>query len=464
MTRANRTSAPRSMDAAPGRVPRSRITLFPILLPLALFAGNGVATAAAPAVERWDSAADAPVYYVHAPGIPMVDVHLTFDAGSTRDGDNPGLAELVSRTVDDATVQRSPGELARRLEDSGARVEASASRESASVSLRSLTEPEALDTALQTFEEILETPAFREASVERELERMRQALQAERQSASAIAERELYRAMYGDHPYGSPPSGTREALERLGRDDVVAFHERHYVAENVGVAIVGDVERERAEAIARRVVEALPRGEAPEPLPEVPAEPATEEVRIDFPAAQTAVYFGAPVVARGDDAEFPFRVVDQAMGGAGLTSRLHQAMREERGLSYATSSRLRLGSIRSPWVVQSTVHAERAEEAVEVLYGEIERLARDGLDDDEIERTIRHLTGSFPLALASNASLVRQLSVLARHRLPEDHLDQYIPRVEAVDAEAIRRSLDERLDPERMVRVLVGPDVEREGE
>lgn len=425
------------------------------------------AVAVAPEVERWESTADVPVYFVRAPEIPMIDVRIVFDAGSTRDGDHPGLAELVARTLDDATESRDSGDLARHLEDTGARLSVSASRESAAINLRTLTDEAVRDQAIETFIEVLREPAFREDALQRELGRMRQGLQAQKQSASARAERALYEAMYGDHPYGSPPDGTPESLEALagdaGREQVVDFHGRYYVAANAAVAIVGDVERSEAEAIAERVLDALPTGEKADPLPEVDKEPERHEVRINMDSAQTAILMGTPMLARGEDGEYPMRIVDQAFGGSGLVSRLHQAMREDRGLSYSTSAGLRLGSIRSPWVVRTTVSAERTEEALTVLEDEVRKLVADGLTDDEIEASQRHLTGAFPLALSSNAALIGQLSVLARHGLPPDHLDQYVPRIEAVDSDAIRQTLQSRIDPDRMVRVLVGPGVEDDG-
>ncbi|MCG5546185.1 insulinase family protein [Halorhodospira sp. M38] len=202
---------------------------------------------------------------------------------------------------------------------------------------------------------------------------------------------------------------------------------------------------------------ANPRPRYPPP----PSEPKETEVRIDFPASQTALMMGLPAIARGEEElEYPLRVANHVLGGGGLVSRLYQSMREERGLSYASSSSLNIMPLRGPWLIRSTVEAGRGEEALEVLRGEIERLARDGLDSEEIDAAVRHLTGAFPLSVANNSALAGQLSVLATNRLPADHLARYIPRMEAVDEQAIRRALDERLDLARMVTVLVGPEVE----
>ncbi len=429
--------------------------------------GTGAVTAeetVAPEVQRWQARAGAPVYFVEAHEVPMVDVAVVFDAGSARDGDTPGVARLTARTLDQGADGMDAGTLARRLEDTGARLSTSVDRSQARVHLRSLSEEAPLAEATALFRQVLAEPTFKEAAIERERQQMQQALRTRRQSASRVAERALYEAMYGEHPYATPPAGTEEGLAALDPGRVAAFHEAHYVAANAGIAIVGDLERAEAEALATRVLDALPAGEPAPALPEPPAEPVEDEIRIDFPATQTAIAMGLPAIARGEEAlEYPLRVADQVLGGGGLVSRLFRAMREERGLSYSTASRLHVEPVRGPWIVRSSVKAERTEEALSVLRSEIRRLAQEGLDETEVDDAVRHLTGSFPLALASNSGLLRQLSAMAAHRLPADHLARYIPRMEAVDPAAVRRALDARLDPERMATVIVGPDVEATG-
>ncbi len=326
--------------------------------------------------------------------------------------------------------------------------------------MRSLSRPEALDEALGLFERILARPSLEQEAVARERRQMEQGLRSQRQSASETAQRALYKAMYGDHPYATPPAGTEAGLAALDAEQVKAFFERYYVAANGALAIVGDLERAQAKDIGERLLRAIEAGEPAAALPQPPRKPERTEVRIELPGSQTAIMKGLPAVARGEEpTAYPLRVANQALGGSGMVSRLFHAMREERGLSYSTSSRLHVNAVRGPWIIRSQVQAEREGEALKVLNSAVERLAEDGLQEDELEQATRYLTGSFPVALASNAGLVRELGTMAGYDLPANHLARYIPRIEAVDQEAVAQALAERLVPERMVTVRVGPDM-----
>lgn len=454
-----------SAHRPPACRPRRLARLVAGLLLLGAAAPGGAAEAPAPEIARWELGGGADAYFAERPTLPIVDIQLVLDAGSARDGEHPGLAELVARTLDEGTAGLSAGELARRLEDTGARLSTAVGRDYARVHLRSLARPATLDEAVALLERVLEAPAFAGEAVRREREGQLQEIRAERQSAAAIAERALFRAMYGEHPYASPPLGTEAAVAELGPERVAAFYERYYVAANASVAVVGDIEPERARALAERLTGALAPGEPAAALPPAPERPARREVRIDFPAAQTALYMGQPAIARGEVAlEYPLRVADQALGGAGMVSRLFRTMREERGLSYATGSRLHVLRAQGPWLVYSQVKAERAPEARRVLRGEIERLDAEGLDGQGVRKAVRQLTGAFPLALASNAALSRELASMAFYDLPTSHLARYTPRMEAVEPADVRQALAARLDPQRMATVVVGPDAEQPSE
>ncbi len=428
---------------------------------LLLGATPGIATAgSSPEIQQWTTDHGLDVYFVRSDALPMVDLTLTFDAGSARDGDLPGLARMTSNMLSEGAGGDSAGDIARSFEDRGARFSTSSGRDNAQVSLRSLNAPATLSRSVDILTKVVSRPDFPEDALQRERRRMLVALRNAERNPGAVAQRVLWQALYGEHPYASPPDGSEESLQAIERDDLVAFHHRYYVRENGLLTVVGDLSRAEAEQIALHLGESLAAGAAAPPLPDAPEEVESEEIRITMPASQTVILAGQPGYARGDDAHFALYVGNHILGGGGLVSRLGIAMREDRGLSYGVSSGFRPMAAAGPFMVRTQVRTDRTDEALEVLRDNLHAIRDDGPDPQELDDALRHITGSFPLNLDSNSKIAGFVSTIAFYDLPLDYLDTFTDRVNAVTAADVREAFQARLDPERMVTVLVGPDTE----
>src|SRR5699024_7667124 len=179
--------------------------------------------------------------------------------------------------------------IAERFDSLGAQFGAEAARDMAVVSLRSLTEPEILRPALETMALVLTEPTMPEKAFERVRKQMKSALQRQMQSPSSLASRAFYHLLYGDYPYAHLPLGTSEGLAHLTRDDALAFHQRYYVGNNAIVAIVGALDRDQAEWVAKQVIGGLPAGEPAPTLPPVPEIKKAEEKNIAYASTQTTI-------------------------------------------------------------------------------------------------------------------------------------------------------------------------------
>lgn len=213
---------------------------------------------AIPEVQHWTTANGAQVYFVPAPELPMVDVQVVFDAGSARDGRQSGLASLTNALLDSGTAELSADAVAERFDSVGAQLNSDAARDMAWLSLRSLADARYLAPSVATLNRLLREPAFAQDALERQRNRMITAVRERAQSPAAIADLTYYQALYGDHPYATPPEGTEESLKTITREQIQACHGRYYVASNAVIAIVGALDRGGAEQLANALVEGLP--------------------------------------------------------------------------------------------------------------------------------------------------------------------------------------------------------------
>lgn len=417
---------------------------------------------ATPKIQTWTAANGAQVYFVPTEGLPMVDVRVVFDAGSARDGSQFGLATLTSGLLDTGAGSWDADTIAQRLEGVGARMSTGASRDSAWLSLRSLTQPKLLETALETAREVLVNPAFNQLDFDREKKNLLVGLKQREESPSDIAGIAFFEALYGSHPYAHPKEGNIDTVEKLSRDHLKGFYQRYYVTKNAIVVIVGDVDRSQAEDIAEDLLMGMPDGETAPVIPAVTSPVSARTDRKAFPSAQTHVYSGMPGMKMSDPDYFPLYVGNHILGGSGLVSRISEEVREKRGLSYSAFSYFYPFRVEGPFMMGLQTKNDKADEAVKVMQSTLRDFIDKGPTEKELQDSKKNITGGFPMRMDSNQKLIEQVASIAFYGLPLNYLDTFIARVEAVTAADIKRAFKARINPDRLQTIMVGAAPQRE--
>lgn len=414
---------------------------------------------ASPKIEHWTLKNGARVYFVEARNLPMLTLNVVFDAGSARDpqGRN-GLSMLTSQLLNDGSGELDADAIAATFEGLGAEYGSSNNRDMAGASLRSLSDRELLDPALDLFARLLAKPSFPAASFERERRRALLAIKQAEASAGDVAAKAFIAQLYKGHPYALPENGSEAGLKALTRDDLAAFHARHYVGRNAVLALIGDIKLSEAKAIAKRVLGGLPAGEAAPPLPKVTDVVPRErgERILAHPSTQTHILIGEAGMARNDPDYFALYLGNHILGGSGLVSRLSQEVREKRGLSYSVYSYFMPLREPGPFLLGlQTKNSQRAE-AIAVVRRVLKEFVEKGPTAEELVAAKKNVTGGFPLRIDSNRKIAEYLTVIGFYNLPLSYIDDFIPRIEAVTAEQIRDAFRRRVHPEHMLTVIVG--------
>lgn len=413
---------------------------------------------AIPPIQHWLTSNGLRVYYVHAPELPMVDLNITFAAGSARDGEHSGVAHMTSTLLDKGAAGLSANELASRIEALGAELDTGSARDMAWISLRSLSDAEYLSPALELMGDVLGQPDFNKEDFERERERTLVALRTEQQSPSTVAEYAHFEAMYHGHPYALRESGTEQGIRDLSRATIKAFHKRYYVARNGVLAIVGDVDRKAAEHLAEQLARRLAEGSRADPLPPAPRLEQASLERIYHPSAQTHVRMGAPGMHRGDPDYFPLYIGNHVLGGSGLVSRLSEEIREKRGLSYSASSYFSPMEQDGPYLLSLQTRNDQTDAALTVMQETLKKFVDEGPTAEELVAAKKNITGGFALKIDSNSKILSYLVMIGFYGLPLDYLETFNKKVEAVTREQIVDAFRRRVSPDTMATVIVGGD------
>ncbi|HRC71990.1 MAG TPA: pitrilysin family protein [Candidatus Competibacter sp.] len=425
------------------------------LLATALLLTAGLA-AAVPAIQNWRTANGVPVYFIPARELPMVDAQILFNAGSIRDGAQPGLAKLTNALLEEGAGDWSADVIADRLDKVGAQVSFSSRRDSASVSLRSLIEPRYLQPAVETVARLLKEPTFAPEAVERVRQQMLIALRERAQSPGAIAQDAFFKALYGNHPYASPPEGASASLNAITRANLQDFHYRYYTAANAVIAIVGDLGRPAAEQLADGLVGGLTKGEPVPPPPPVPAVTASQTIRISHPSSQNHILIGQLGVKRGDPDYYALFLGNHVLGGNGLVSQLSQEIREKRGLAYGAYSAFSPMQQAGPFSINLQTRNEQADTALQVAQSTLREFTERGPSPQALEEARQNITGGFALDLAGNGKLAGALGLIAFYGLPLDYLQNYPGAINGITLEHVKTAWQRHVHPDKLITVIVG--------
>lgn len=407
-------------------------------------------------VQTWTTSNGAAVYFVHADELPMIDVHLTFDAGAARDGNLAGLAMMTSLMLNEGTPTRDTTQIAAAFESLGAQFHQGSYRDMGIADLRVLTDARFLSPALDVFTDVVAHPTFPADSYQRVYRSAQLALEEQAQSPSEQAGQLFYSSLYGSHPYGIPPSGTPASLARITLDDLRRFHQTYYVAHNLKIALVGDVSASQAHAISEQISSALPAGAPAPALPAVPALDHMVTAHLDFPSQQTHILLGEPGITRDDPDFYALEVGNYVLGGGGFGSLLTQEIREKRGLSYGVSSGFSPMRVQGPFEISLSTRTDQADQALKIARDVLQSFLDHGPTQRQVDDTIANMVGNYPLDQASNESIIGNLGMIGFYGLPLDYTEQYIRKVQRVTPAQIQAAFRRHVHPDHMVLVTVG--------
>jgi len=416
-------------------------------------------------IQQWETTQGARVLLVENHDLPMLDISVDFAAGSVRDSrEKSGLANLTRHLMMLGAGVYSERDIAEKLADIGAEMSGRFDSERAGFSLRTLSGKAEREQSVTLLAAVMSQPRFDAAVLEREKARVVAGLEEAATKPESIGAKAFQASIYGEHPYALNEAGEVDTVKKLRQPDLLAFHRDFYRAKNMVVALMGDVSRNEAEAIAESLAADLPRGEAAQPIAPVLVKAQGEENTIPHHATQSHLFMGMPTIKREDAEYFPLLVGNYVLGGGGFDSRLMQSIRQKKGLAYSVYSYFMPMRELGPFQIGLQTKREATREAVQTARSELAAYLAEGPSEAELSQAKNNLIGGFPLRIDSNRKILEYLAVIGFYALPLDWLDTYSAKVDAVTRDDILRAFRARVKPEAMMTVIVGGQPEHTGE
>ncbi|MES2998929.1 MAG: pitrilysin family protein [Pseudomonadota bacterium] len=407
-------------------------------------------------IAHWITKNGVPVYFIAKSQIPVIDIGIVFHAGSAYDGSSPGISQFTAKMLNQGTHNLNVEQIANRFESVGARYNMAINQDMLILHLRSLSKPEYLNSAFNTFSELISHANFPKNAIPRIKKQIEIALQQEEQTPISIAHNAFYKTLYGQHPYALPLLGTTQSIKQITRTKLVNFYQRYYVAKNAVVAIVGNITQDKAAILAEQLVSTLPQGEKATPLPIPTPQLMNRIYKIPYPSQQTTILLGQIGITLKDPDYFPLVLGNQILGGGILTSQLFSKVRNDRGLCYGISSHFSTLQAAGPFIIGLQTRRNQVSTALSVTQNILKKFVAKGPSEAELITAKQALIGSFPLTIANNAAILSSLEKIGFYELPLTYLDNYQDNLSHVNAKQVQNVFQKHIKPGKLLIVMVG--------
>lgn len=406
--------------------------------------------------KTWQTNQGVRVVFYQAMEVPILDISLAFHAGSAKDGEQFGLSALTARLLNQGNGGFNAAMVAEKLDKTGAQLAIQTDQDKLVLNLRTLTKPDMLTPAIDTLRLIINHPDFPEEAFHREQNQQLMAIKQADESPNAIASHAFLQALYQTHPYGHPVNGNQRTVKALTREQVQQFYHRYFVAKNAVLVLVGAIDEPMAHQLAEQITHELPRGQRAPATPNAPNLVNELNVEQVVPSSQTIVLLGQLGITPNNKHYFPLLIGNYTLGGGLLVSRLSHEIREKRGLTYGVSSQFVPLAGTGPFIINLSTKNNQAIEAANQTRETLLRFLNEGPTESELAAAKQYLSGSFPLSLGSNRSIVSNLMQLAFYELPDTFLDTYVDQIKAVTITDIKQAFQQVIDPNHLLQVSVG--------
>lgn len=392
--------------------------------------------------------------------VPVVTFVMQIDGGLGADPPGfEGLAAITADMADEGTGELSAIEVAERLASIGGDYDVEVGADATSFSLATLAR--FVDRGAAFLADTLIRPSLRETDFTRLQELRLDRLRQIKDLPPAVADRAFLSLMYGDHPYGHLAIGTESALRAFRLAHVAEFHARTYTPTRARLVVVGPMSHDRLHTVALEAFstwrDASSSNDANTLASVEPVGLSGRLAMVARPAAAQSELRIGHLSARRDTPDYPALLVMNAVLGGQFVSRINLKLREEKGYTYGARTGFDWRKGMSPFTLQASVHTAATADAIRDSLDEFGAL-RGSRPPSDTEMTLAKasLTRGYPRNFETAQQVARSVAQLALYGLPDTYFEEFVPKVNAIDASDVVRVANQYVDPARAVTLVVG--------
>ena len=363
-----------------------------------------------------------------------------------------GISHFVEHMVFKGTRSRSAQLIAREVDAIGGNLDAFTGKETICFNLKVLDQH--VPTALDVLSDLVLNPVFNNEDILRERGVILEEIKMDEDNPDYLVHEIFTQSFWKDHPLGKPILGTKETVRRFEQDVLFDYYGKHFFGSNMVFSAAGNLEHDAfVDLVAKRFDQMLPdAGEIHETAPQTVSKIVLRNKKA---LEQVQLCLGVPSPPIAHDLRYVTLLLNTVLGG-GMSSRLFQTVREERGLAYSIFSDLNPYRDTGSLCVYAGTSSAHCMEVIQLIMCEFARLKNEALPEEELRRAKDQLKGNIILGLESSMS---RMSNLARQEMYFKHffgVDEIMDKVETVTGEQVMEMANFLFDPDKVAVTLLG--------
>lgn len=367
-----------------------------------------------------------------------------------------GSCSMAMKMLTLGTQNYTAQQLAEELETYAISLGASGGMDTSAVGMSCLSKE--IDRGVSLMAEAVLRPTFPADEFEKEKIKLLTNLKIEEQSPKYLANKELKKQIFGDHPYSRTATGRTDAVKQLQVANTKKWWDTFSTPNKAVLIFAGDITEQKASELASKhfgnwETKPVPAIE----LPGIPKNTDTHIYIVDDPkSTQSQIRVGQLGITRKVQPEyFTSRIVCDYFG-FGFDSRLNKSVRIEKGLTYAIWGGYFADNFAGRFSISTFSKTDTTADAVRSILEQIDDLVHTGPTDEELTNSISYMTGSFVLNRETPQQIADDLWLIESQDLGDDYLDQLLNSIQNTTPEDCMALIEKTIQPDKMVVIVVG--------
>jgi predicted Zn-dependent peptidase len=363
-----------------------------------------------------------------------------------------GISHFVEHMVFKGTRSRSALHIAREMDSIGGNLDAFTGKETICFNVKSLAEH--VPIALDVLSDLVLNPTFASGDIERERGVILEEIKIDEDNPDVLVHELFTQNFWKDHPLGKPILGTTATVGKLDQDKLFGYHKERFLGGNMIFSAAGNLEHDQfVQAVAEKF-SAMSIGEA-KCTEDAPEASARIVLRNKKALEQVQICLGVPAPPITDNNRYITLILNTVLGG-GMSSRLFQTIREERGMVYSIYSDLNPYRDAGTLCIYAGTSVGKALEVVDLILVELRKLKEAPLSDEELTRAKDQVKGNILMGLESSNSRMANLARQEMYFQQFFTVEEITARIDTVDAEQVQAMAQRLFDPNRIAVTLLG--------